>query len=259
MSAPRAVRARSPARSPAPIRPDAEADAGQSLRVQAYERFRREILDGRLRAGQFVSQRQLTELLEMPLGAVREMIPRLEAVQLIHTVPKRGLQVTPVDLRLIRNAFQVRTLIEREAVVHFARSVGDAELEALEAQHRAILARAESAQPDATLDHDAEAVDWGLHDRMVDAMDNGILSEIYRVNSLHVRLIRIDSRLVRPQRVIPAMVEHLRFIQALRAHDVPQAVDMLLAHIDASRQRILQRAGAALSAPDARAPGARAR
>ena len=68
----------------------------------------------------------------------------------------------------------------------------------------------------AALLDDAQAVDWGLHDRMVDALGNEILSEIYRVNSLHVRLIALDSSQIAAQRVLPAMQEHLVFIEALR-------------------------------------------
>ena len=56
----------------------------------------------------------------MPLGAIRELIPRLEADGLIRTVPQRGMQVAQVDLELIRNAFQFRILIEREAAARFA-------------------------------------------------------------------------------------------------------------------------------------------
>ena len=51
----------------------------QSLRARAYENFRQQILQANVVPGQFVSQRELTQLLDMPLGAVRELIPRLEA------------------------------------------------------------------------------------------------------------------------------------------------------------------------------------
>ena len=85
-------------------------------------------------------------LLDMPLGAVREMIPRLEAGGLIKTVPQRGLQIAHMDLKLIRNAFQVRSMIEREAVLAFVQSASDAELESIEQAHQQILARA-SATP----------------------------------------------------------------------------------------------------------------
>src|SRR5688572_1696438 len=71
--------------------------ATTSLRKLAYERFREMILNRRLRAGQFVSQRELVQVLGVPLGAVREMIPRLEAARLLATVPKRGLQIAHID------------------------------------------------------------------------------------------------------------------------------------------------------------------
>lgn len=217
----------------------APAPPAVSQRTLAYEGFRRQILSANIRPGQFVSQRELTRLLDLPLGAIREMIPRLEAARLIVTVPKRGLQIAPVDLKLIRNAFQVRSMVEREAVRHFLRSVSDDELARIEEQHLAILERASSADPDPTLDADAQTVDWGLHDTMVDSIGNEILSEIYRVNSLHVRLIRLDAGLVRPMRIVPAMEEHLAFIAALRARDEDKAIQSISEHIERSRARVL--------------------
>jgi DNA-binding GntR family transcriptional regulator len=229
---------------PGPTRQTLAAAGGEggvavSMRSVAYERFREMILDRRLRAGQFVSQRELVQLLGVPLGAVREMIPRLEAAHLLETVPQRGLQIAHIDLKLIRNAFQVRAMIEREAVLHFLRHVDDAELDAAEKQHRSILARARSGKPDADLDRDALAVDWALHDRMVDAMSNEILSDIYRTNSLHVRMIRLDAQHVRRHRVVPAMEEHLKFIALLRARDEAGALQAMQEHLEKSRQRVL--------------------
>jgi DNA-binding GntR family transcriptional regulator len=161
-------------------------------------------------------------LLDMPLGAVREMIPRLEAGGLIKTVPQRGLQIAHVDLKLIRNAFQVRAMIEREAMLHFVHSASDENSTPLKPA-TAILRRA-SAQPDQDrrLLDDAQAMDWGLHDRMVDALGNDIVSEMYRVNSLRVRLIKLEHSVITPARLIPAMQEHLLFITALQARDVVQ-------------------------------------
>lgn len=218
------------------------SSAADHLRNQAYERFRQQVLASRLKPGQFVSQQELTLLLGMPLGAVREMIPRLEAARLITTVPKRGLQIAAVDLKLIRNAFQTRTMIEREAMAQYVRNASDEEIAEVTAQHRAILERAQKPSHDPSLDEDAIAVDWGLHNRMVDAMGNEILSDIYRVNNLHIKLIRIDSALARPMRVVPAMQEHLAFLEAVQARDESRAVALMVAHIEASRQRVLARA-----------------
>ena len=50
--------------------------------------------------GQFISQRELVELTGLPLGAIRELVPRLEAEGLIKTVPQRGMLVAHVDVSL---------------------------------------------------------------------------------------------------------------------------------------------------------------
>ena len=222
-----------------------------SGRAQAYERFCEKVQRAHLRPGQFISQRELVELLDMPLGAVRELVPRLEAAGLLVTVPKRGLQIAPVDLKLIRNAFQVRAMIEREAIAHFTRVVSVEELDTLEARHLRMLERAQAAQPDPALDDDAQQLDWGLHDRMVDAMGNEILSEMYRVNSLHVRLIALDASQIAAQRVLPAMQEHLAFIAALRHRDARAAVAALMNHIGSSRQRVLDASSNGPASPQA--------
>lgn len=216
-------------------------DETTSQRARAYQGFTQQIFNGGIRAGQFISQRELMLLLDMPLGAVREMIPRLEAAGLVKTVPQRGLQVAHVDLKLIRNAFQVRSMLEREAVQHFVRAASDAELAAIEASHRQILERANApdALNDRTLLDDAQAVDWGLHDRMVDALGNHILSDMYRVNSLRVRLIKLEHSVITPGRLVPAMQEHLRFIDALRQRDAALAMELLEAHISSARNRVM--------------------
>ena len=64
----------------------------EKLRQKAYASFTEHLLTRAIRPGQFVSQRELVALTGMPLGAIRELIPRLEAEGLITTIPKRGMQ-----------------------------------------------------------------------------------------------------------------------------------------------------------------------
>ena len=85
------------------------------LRERAYDVFTEQLLRSEIKPGQFVTQRELVALTGQSLGAIRELIPRLEAEGLIVTVPQRGLQILPLDITLIRNAFQFRLILEREA------------------------------------------------------------------------------------------------------------------------------------------------
>ena len=210
-----------------------------SLRAQAYQSFQQQIVNANIRPGQFISQRELMQLLGMPLGAVRELIPRLEAEGLLKTVPQRGLQVAHVDLKLINNAFNLRRLLEREAASRFVASVSDHDLAAIEQAHLAIVQRARSTGIDDTLLKDATAVDWGLHDLMIDALGNELISEVYRINSLRVRLIKLEGSTLSDGVLIPAMEEHLWFIEALKRRDAQAVVERLSHHIESAHRRVL--------------------
>ena len=210
-----------------------------SLRAQAYESFQQQIVDANIRPGQFVSQRELMQLLGMPLGAVRELIPRLEAEGLLKTVPQRGLQIAHVDLKLINNAFQLRKLLEREAASRFVSTVSDADLAAIEQAHLNIVRRARKTAIDHDLLKDATTVDWGLHDMMVDTLGNELISEVYRINSLRVRLIKLEGSTLSADVLIPAMEEHLWFIEALKRRDAPSVIERLSHHIESAHRRVL--------------------
>jgi len=210
-----------------------------SLRAQAYESFQQQIVQANIRPGQFISQRELMQLLGMPLGAVRELIPRLEAEGLLRTVPQRGLQIAHVDLKLINNAFQLRLLLEREAAVRFTSTVSDADLAAIADAHMRIVKRARSDKIDDDLLSDATTVDWGLHEMMIDALGNELISDVYRINSLRVRLIRLEASALSPDALLPAMEEHLWFIDALKRRDAQAVSQRLTHHIESAHRRVL--------------------
>lgn len=210
-----------------------------SLRAQAYESFTQQLVDANIKPGQFISQRELMQLLDMPLGAVRELIPRLEAEGLLKTVPQRGLQVAHVDLKLINNAFHLRRVLESEAASRFVTSVSDADLVAIEQAHLNIVKRARKGRIDDALLKDATTVDWGLHDLMVDTLGNELISEAYRINSLRVRLIRLEGSTLSADVLVPAMEEHLWFIEALKRRDAADVIARLNHHIDSAHRRVL--------------------
>ncbi|MBB3593379.1 DNA-binding GntR family transcriptional regulator [Rhizobium sp. BK529] len=215
------------------------ADEQPTLREKAYESFTRHLLARDVRPGQFVSQRRLVELTGLTLGAIRELIPRLEAEGLIKTVPQRGLQIAHIDLNLIREAFQLRLFLEKEAVGIFTETASDETIGALLRQHREIVAAIEGGNHSHELEVHAQAVDWGMHDAFIDALGNTIISNAYRVNSIKMRLIsqerfRIDGR------VGPVMGEHLRVLEAIEQRNTQDAVDALAAHINHARSRALR-------------------
>ena len=130
-------------------------------------------------------------------------------------------------------------LLERESAIRFAQEASDAELAQIEAEHRSIVERARSGPIDEALLAEATQVDWGLHERMIDAMGNALISEIYRINSLRVRLIKFENSSLSADFLLAAMEEHLWFIEALRRRDTTAVAERLGHHIESARRRVL--------------------
>ncbi|MBN9499351.1 MAG: GntR family transcriptional regulator [Alphaproteobacteria bacterium] len=208
------------------------------LRERAYAAFTDRLLARQIVPGQFVSQRELVEITGLPLGAIRELVPRLEAEGLIVTIPQRGMQVAHVDLSLIRNAFQFRLMMEREAVEVFVREAPDAEIERLMETHERIIKDAKKKiTPDVI--RRAQLADWDMHDTIVDFLGNEIVSSAYRVNSIKIRLIRQAEVRLDPGRVETVMREHLGIVRRMAARDIEGARSALAAHIQDAKNRAM--------------------
>ncbi len=208
------------------------------LREKAYQSFTRHLLAMDIRPGQFVTQREMVALTGLTLGAIREMIPRLEALGLIVTVPQRGMQIAHVDLKLVRNAFQFRAILEREAVASFTRTASDEDIAALAGDLARVRAKSERGVTRAILE-EAQAVDWGFHDALIDALGNEIISDVYRVNSIKIRLIRLERVVLSPETLAPAMEEHARIMAAIQSRDPVRAVEAMDLHLTSAQNRAM--------------------
>jgi len=209
------------------------------LRERAYDAFTHHLLRSDIKPGQIVTQRELVALTGQPLGAIRELIPRLEAEGLIVTVPQRGLQILPLDISLIRNAFQFRLLLEREAIASFCQNASGATIERIEAAHQAIVASAQKGMA-AEIVAAAQDVDREFHETIIDDLNNDIISKAYRVNWIKVRLIRQNETRMDEDLVVPVMREHLLIIAAMKTRNSGAAVDAAVSHIMNARARALR-------------------
>ncbi len=209
------------------------------LRDKAYDSFTERLLSREIKPGQFVSQRELVEITNMPLGAIRELIPRLEAEGLITTVPQRGMQVAHVDLSLIRNAYQLRLFLESQATALFAVHRSDEAVAAQRASHEVIIRRAEAGERESLI-ADAEATDRKLHEAIIDHLDNDIISKAFRVNWIKIKLIRRNETRLYAELVVPVFRDHLKVIEAIERKDADAAVAAMTAHIESSRARAVE-------------------
>ena len=159
------------------------------LREKAYASFTEHLLARDFNPGQFVSQRQLVAMTGMPLGAIRELVPRLEAEGLVKTIPQRGMQIAHIDLNLIREAFQFRLFMEKEAVALFSVSASDELLARLRKEHEDTLEEALQGKETPELELRRRLSTGTCTIRIIDSLGNEIISKAYRINAIKMRLI----------------------------------------------------------------------
>ena len=92
----------------------------QNLGQQAYKSFKNLLLNKRLwKPGEFVSQIELVSETGVQISPMRDALQKLSAEGLVIISPRKGIQVTPASTKLIREVFQFRIIMEKEALLFF--------------------------------------------------------------------------------------------------------------------------------------------
>jgi DNA-binding GntR family transcriptional regulator len=105
----------------------------------------------------------------------------------------------------------------------------------LEAQTARVLKRIRP-NPDREALDEALRVDWMMHDLVIDRLGNRTLSDVHRLNFDKIRLARLHRRFT-PERVRPAIEEHMAVIAGFRARDPEGAATALDRHLTIAHQR----------------------
>ncbi|MEJ5992236.1 GntR family transcriptional regulator [Ramlibacter sp. PS3R-8] len=208
----------------------------RSPRERAYVDIKAALLRGDFAASRMLSLRELSDRFDCPIAAVRDAVIRLECDRLLRVHPQRGIQVMEVDLDFVREAYQLRLMIELEGMRRFIEDPDLAALEGLERETRACL-DALATNPDAEAIERAAQADWALHQLIVGALRSKLMSDIYRQNRERQRLIGRAYDFRPAQYASAALSEHMEFLAALKARDRERSARLLEDHITSAMRR----------------------
>jgi DNA-binding GntR family transcriptional regulator len=198
------------------------------LREQVTDRVRSAILDLRLRPGERLIERELTESLGVSRATVREVIRQLAAEGLVTVVPQRGAEVTSLSPSDAADIYEMRASLEALAVRRFVQRAGDDQVRALRS---AVDEIARSAATGEVGDH------LGAKDRFYDVLmegsASGPLQQTLAGLQARVRLLRATS-LSAPGRPAEAAAELRAVVDAVEARDADAAAEASIRHIRAA-------------------------
>lgn len=200
------------------------------LREQVTDRVRAAILDLRLRPGERLIERELTESLGVSRATVREVIRQLAAEGLVTVVPQRGAEVTSLTASDAADIYEMRASLEALAVRRFVQRAGDDQVRAL---RRAVdeIARSAAGTTNEVGDH-LEAKDR-FYEVLMEGSASGPLQQTLAGLQARVRLLRATS-LSAPGRPAQAAEELRAVVDAVEARDADAAADACVRHIRAA-------------------------
>lgn len=202
----------------------------------AYTRLLENLFDGRLPVGSFLSQSDLVDLIDVPVGPLRDALRVLEVEGILVIRPRSGIEFMKPGIELTRSAYQYRGIVERAAVRIFA-EVGDADLiEMMHVRHLAAQGGIETHGITIDLGAKIEELESVLHNSIVATLRNPLIEVSHRRMHTYLRLVRIGRKMTVPL-VLRSIREHLSIIDACKARDPERAEVALVAHFDAALQR----------------------
>jgi DNA-binding GntR family transcriptional regulator len=189
------------------------AEANDTLQEETTRRLRDLIIQGELKAGARLNERELTGMLGISRTPLREATRRLASEGLVELLPHRGAIVAPIDEDRVRDALHVMGALEAYAGEIACTRASDADINEIRALHFEMLADR------AREDHQSYfARNQAIHFKIIDCAGNEVLSQTYRMLNDRVRRVRYQAN-VNSARWDQAIAEHEEILAALVARD----------------------------------------
>ena len=203
-----------------------------SLRDQAYTEIRQRIVSLGLPPGSTIDETLLREELELGRTPIREALLRLSEEGLVTIIPRRGMFVSDIGVKDLRQLYEIRVVLEPLAV-RLAGQRGTLE-------HWAQMEEALDSLPDEGSPLENEQmikIDELCHTVIYDAASNvhlrTMLSSLY---ALSLRLWYYFLKEIGSMR--GAIMEHRAMLEALQTGDIDRAAELMARHITVFQEEI---------------------
>ena len=204
---------------------------GGNLSRRVYKQIRADIFEFRLIPGARFSENEIAARARVSRTPVREALFRLEREGYLEVHAKSGWSVRALDFDALDHLYDVRVILECEAVRKLCR--GDAR------PALAGLTGAWLVAPRKRLTDGARVarLDEEFHRSLVAAVRNPELARIHQGITERIRIVRrLDF--THPERIIYTYLEHGQILRAVLARNAARAVALLRSHIEASKTEV---------------------
>jgi DNA-binding GntR family transcriptional regulator len=197
----------------------------QGISDQFYEMLKNEIVSNTRQPGERLLEVGLGEQYGISRTPIREALRRLEQDGLVERIPQGGVQVTPISLKMMREVFGIRAVLEAYAAELACDKVTQEDISRL----RQVIARAEEAAISANL-RESAMLNTAFHDMICTIPQN--LTLLKAASTYGTLVLRFRTLSLHDRRFLKeTWGEHILITDALEMGDKTKVADLVRRHI----------------------------
>lgn len=204
----------------------------QPIREIIYEHLRQAIINGEIKPGERLVERDIATKFSASRTPVREALRKLETEGLIEYLARKGVVVRGFNVGEIEEIYSIRKVLEKLAIRSAIKKINDSQIENLKLIVEE-LERLENGEA-------ARRTYLGLHafdDLILDAAEMPILKSFLHTLQASLQRFRKINLSSHPRRK-DAVKEHKEILQAIISRDIDLAEQLVSKHVDNSRSEL---------------------
>ena len=211
--------------------PPETTGGSQPLSSSLFSRLQTDILTGKIRSGEKLTEQRICEQYSVSRTPVREALRQLETDGLIESIPNRGAYVIGFSSQDIEDMYQLRKIYEIQAVRWAIERITDEELDQLEETFEFMEFYTMKGDKEKMLN-----INTHFHQLIYSASHNRMLQHLLASYQIYIKHIRTSSRSDKEYLKL-VLEEHRAIFEAIKARDVRAAALAMEIHMDHSKAR----------------------
>jgi len=207
----------------------------EPLSQKCYSIIRKAIIESEFQPGDKLPEAELAAGLRVSRSPIREALRELSRDGFVEIIPRRGAFVAMFSEEEIIENLDVRERLEGLAVRLACQKASDEELTVARSNLEELIQEAARGE----LARYSQLDKFDFHVYVVKLSRNKALEMAMRPIREEVTLLRLKS-FSKAERIVPALKEHCKILEAMRARDPNLAEYRMMKHIRNAKQNILE-------------------
>ena len=203
-----------------------------ALSTDLFSNLRKDILQGRLRQGEKLTEQQICDEYNVSRTPVREAFKQLELEGFIETIPNRGAFVVGFSAQDIADMYELRKAYEILAVKWAIERITKDEFEKLEEAFEFMEFYTQKKDVEKMLN-----INMNFHELIYKASHNRMLEHVLSSYQIYIKQSKTTRSDVSDTYLDEVLEEHRAIFEAFQSKDINAGVNAVSMHLDNAKLR----------------------